>query len=188
MAILLLVKHAQPEIVTSIPSREWKLSDAGKRSCLTLAEQLRVYAPEVVVASREPKASETGKIVAQHLELPWSKFEGLHEHERSNEQYSGQETFHSNIRAFFLQPDKLSYGQETANQAHDRFSAAVDNVMLTYPDKTVVVVCHGTVITLYISRRTGLEPYALWASLGLPSLIAFDTEQSKVIASVHDIP
>jgi 2,3-bisphosphoglycerate-dependent phosphoglycerate mutase len=147
-----------------------------------------VYAPARVISSKEAKASETGQIVAEILGLPFSEGDDLHEHARQNEQYSSTATFHTNIRGFFIQPDKLVYGLETANAAYDRFSGAVDRILSEYQGETVVVVAHGTVITLFISRRTGLEPFTLWNSLGLPSFMVFDTQIAQVVASVHDIP
>jgi broad specificity phosphatase PhoE len=188
VSLLILVKHSQPEIVTNVPAREWGLSDIGRQRCATLAEQLRIYTPEVMVASKEPKAAETGQITAKILDVPFEIRDNLHEHERHNEQYSGVATFHTNIRGFFMQPNRLVYGIETADDAHDRFSAAVEDVLKEFTGKNIAIVAHGTVITLFISRRTGLEPFALWNSLGLPSFIVYDTNAATVVGSVHDIP
>ena len=35
----------------------------------------------------------------------------------------------------------------------------------------VVIVAHGTVITLYVAQHTGVEPLPLWRRLGLPSFV-----------------
>ncbi|MBC8100597.1 MAG: histidine phosphatase family protein [Armatimonadetes bacterium] len=188
MPPLLLVKHSLPEIVPQQPANEWHLSVLGRRRCITLAEHLRIFKPDMIISSREPKASETGQLVAARLALPFSEADDLHEHERRNEQFSGQATFHANIRAFFTQPDKLLYGTETANQAYDRFSAAVTNIQRTHAGKLPMIVAHGTVIALYVARQSGLDGFALWGSLGMPSFIAFETDSAQVIASVHDLP
>jgi hypothetical protein len=33
------------------------------------------------------------------------------------------------------------------------------------------VVCHGTVISLWVARRLNLDPMKLWRSLGMPSAV-----------------
>ena len=43
MPQLVLVKHALPEIVPAVPSREWRLSEEGRIRCRILAEKLGQY-------------------------------------------------------------------------------------------------------------------------------------------------
>lgn len=174
MPKLMLVKHSLPAIVPGIPARDWHLNDVGRERCLELAEQLKPHQLEIIITSHEPKAAETGRIVAKQLQLPCSEADDLHEHERSNEHYVDQATFQAKVRAFFDQPAALVYGLETANQAHSRFAGAVTQLQQTYPHQNLVIVAHGTVISLYVSRLLKLDPYALWSELGLPALIVLN--------------
>jgi broad specificity phosphatase PhoE len=48
-------------------------------------------------------------------------------------------------------------------------------------DKTLVVVTHGTVISLFVSRLTGSSDLELWNRLGLPSFVAIDLHSSTLI-------
>jgi broad specificity phosphatase PhoE len=45
----------------------------------------------------------------------------------------------------------------------------------------VVIVTHGTVISLFVSRLTGSSDLELWSKLGLPSLVAMDLHSSTLI-------
>jgi len=76
------------------------------------------------------------------------------------------------VAAFFSSPNALVLGRETANQAHARFSTAVNAAMAQFPGQSIAIVSHGTVITLFASRLLGLPPVPFWRRLGLPSLVA----------------
>src|SRR5436190_12024140 len=84
MRKMILIKHAAPEVVPDVPSERWRLSEAGRQRCAPLAEAIRPHAPGLIVSSLEPKAAETGELVAARLGVAFETAEGLHEHDRSN--------------------------------------------------------------------------------------------------------
>jgi broad specificity phosphatase PhoE len=178
---LLLVKHSVPEISGDRPANTWKLSEEGRLRSQRLAEELESFEPEVLVSSDEPKAKETAEILASHLRLNMQIVPNLHEHDRSDLLYLSHEAFHASIRAFFQTPDKLVFGKETANQAYSRFYRAVHSILNENLNKTIVVVTHGTVISLFVSRLTGSSDLELWDKLGLPSFVALDLHSNTII-------
>lgn len=178
---LILVKHSVPEIEYDRPANTWKLSEIGRSRAQLLAEQLREFQPEVIVSSDERKAKETAQLVADILQLNTEAIHELHEHDRSNVPFLAAERFQALVHEFFQKPDELVFGNETANQAHARFYRAVHSVLNTYRDKTVVIVTHGTVISLFVSRLTGVDGMSLWNELALPSFLAMDLSSSTVI-------
>jgi broad specificity phosphatase PhoE len=50
-----------------------------------------------------------------------------------------------------------------------------------HPNETVVIVAHGTVISLFVSRLIGISDFLLWNELGLPSFVVIDTESNALI-------
>jgi broad specificity phosphatase PhoE len=178
---LILVKHSVPEIETHRPANTWKLSEEGQLRTQWLAEQLETFAPEVILSSNERKAKETAEILASHLGLYLQTLPDLHEHDRSNVPYLSHDAFQSSIRDFFQNPDELVFGRETANQAYTRFYRALHSILSEHRNKTIVVVTHGTVIALFVSRLTGSSDLELWSALGLPSFVALDLESSTLI-------
>ena len=178
---LILVKHSVPRIVENIPAREWKLSEEGRVRARRLAEQLISYQPEVIVSSIEPKAQETAEIIAGNYNLTVQIVEGLHEHDRSKTPYLSKDEFKSAIREFFENPDALVFGSETANQCYTRFKQSVQSILNDYGDKTIVIVAHGTVISLFASRLTGIPDVFLWKELGLPSFLVLDIQSATLI-------
>ena len=187
MRHLILVKHSHPEIVTTVPAARWRLSDAGRRRCTALAECLAAYRPAAILASREPKAEETAQIAAECLGLRHTTAAGLHEHDRSNVGWSSEAAFEAAVARFFAHPSELVFGRETARQANARFAAAVDAVVAAHPHGNLVVVAHGTVITLLVAARTGAEPLLLWRRLGLPSFVVLALPDMAIMEIVEQI-
>lgn len=183
----ILVKHAMPTIVETMPANQWLLSDDGRVKTLLLAELLQPWQPARIITSHEPKASETGRIVAEKLGLPCQAFDDLHEHDRTNEPYEDAAKFKAKVAAFFAQPDQLVYGRETANATYQRFFAVMDRIYKSYLGQTTVIVAHGTVISLYLARRAGMDGYWLWVKLGLPSYVVFDADHNHIIQEMVHI-
>lgn len=169
---LVLVKHSLPEIVPSIPAKQWHLSSTGRQRCDQLAVRLKEHSPDILITSDEPKAQETGQIVAKLLGTPCTTAPDFHEHDRSNEKYvPTKEQFENRVARFFLHPQRLVFGQETADDAHARFANAISTTITQHPGRTIAIVAHGTVITLFVARACGLQPFPLWKRLDLPSFV-----------------
>ena len=83
---------------------------------------------------------------------------------------SSKEEFEEAIERFFLCPDKLVLGTETAEQARVRFTAAIEKVIDTGQADSIVVT-HGTVMTLYVASVAGVQRMGFWRRLGLPSYV-----------------
>jgi broad specificity phosphatase PhoE len=184
---LILVKHSLPEIVPALPASQWRLSEEGRQRCRILAEQLAAHHPAVIVTSIEPKAEETGWIVAGHLAVPCETAAGLHEHERSSVGWLGGDHFEAAVARLFAQPQQQVFGSETADQAHQRFAGAITQVLDRYEEKTIAVVAHGTVIALFVARATGQDAFRLWKRLGLPSYIVLSQPELELVTMVEEV-
>jgi broad specificity phosphatase PhoE len=179
-ARLILVKHAMPLIREDTPSKDWLLSEEGRAAAARLGERLKAFAPAAVVASTEPKARETGAIIAAVLGLPMSTDEGLVETRRATVGWLTREGVEAGIRNLFERPSEVVYGEESADEAFHRFVAAIER----HSGKTpLVVACHGTVISLYLSRRSGYDAMDAWHSLKLPHALVLGPED-EVLDSI----
>ena len=187
MQRLILVKHSLPEVRPEIPPAEWVLGEEGRRRCIPLAAVLARYAPDGLISSQEPKAAETARLAAQALDLPVHTFPNLHEHRRTAAGFSTPEVFQEKMRRFFAEPELLVFGEETASQAERRFTTALEEVLQAFPFERPVVVAHGTVISLYVARIAGWEPYELWQSLGLPSLVVLRGAGDEVVEVIPEV-
>ena len=181
MPNLILVRHSLPEIVPGKQASEWRLSEKGRQRCLPLAEDLTPYQAKIVFSSEEPKARETAELIAAKLELPRQTAIGLHEHLRKYVPYVNNEQFEKSVARFYDRPNELVFGEETAIQARDRFSKAVEGLMVQDPSSSKVVVAHGTVITLYVAEMTDVDPYPFWQQLALPSFVVLTWPDHKLV-------
>lgn len=186
MKQLILVKHSLPEIVEDVPACEWELSEKGRVFAELLADRLRQYRPEVIISSTEPKARQTAEIVGVNLSIAPHVADGLHEHDRSHSPFYPKDEFQSLVREFFDKPDVLIFGDETASQALTRFRDSINSILNSHVNKNLVVVAHGTVISLFVSWLTGVDGYLLWRELGLPSFVLLDV-QSKLLLKTENI-
>jgi len=182
---LILVKHSLPNINESVPAREWDLSEEGRQRAKKLVEKLLEYHPEIIVSSDESKAQQTAKIIGEGLGLKYFVKKDLHEHDRRRVPFLDKDEFQSLIQEFFVKTDTLVFGNETANQALARFRDAVDSVLEFSDAKTILIVAHGTVISLFVSWLTGRPGYSFWKDLGLPSFVVLDL-QSKTLLHMEN--
>lgn len=58
---------------------------------------------------------------------------------------------------------------------------------MRHPVGNIIIVAHGTVITLFVSRRAGLEPFPFWKRLALPSFVVLSLPDQAVESVVDDI-
>lgn len=180
---LILVKHAMPDINPLAPPRTWRLSDPGRNAARRLGIALIDDQPIAVLTSDEPKAIETGEIIAAQLQLQAIVKPGLREHERGVLPFESPSVFDEHIRKLFLHPDAVVYGCESADAAHRRFESATRSAISSQPPGTLVIVAHGTVIALLVGRANGLDPFPIWKSLGLPSFIVVERGSFTLIAT-----
>lgn len=78
-------------------------------------------------------------------------------------------------------------GKEIADQAYDRFSQAVSDVLKSYPSHDLAIVSHGTVISLFVSRRCGIPPFEFWQRLGLPSYVVLSLPEMRSLPVLFSV-
>ena len=188
MRKLILVRHSLPKIVPGRRAAQWSLGEEGRLRCGPLADRLRAYQPRVIVSSVEPKAVETAEIVAERLGKTFETAAGLHEHIRGNPtEFLDRADFEDAVAGIFDRPDELVMGQETGAQARDRFAKAAESVVESHQDGNVVIVAHGTVISLFVAEHTGVRPFELWKRLGLPSFVVLSLPELDLLTEVESV-
>jgi broad specificity phosphatase PhoE len=202
---LFLVKHAAPVQDRARPSREWVLGDEGRAGAARLGARLAGEQIARMFSSPEPKAAETAEIIAAALSVPVDAAvsvpvdaalavpvavpvdveDGLREQERAGAPYMDGAAFRAAIRELFARPGERVFGEESADAAHARFGAAMDRAIARADASSIAVVSHGTVMALFIARRNGLDPFALWQSLGLPSCAVLSLPELRLLDVIH---
>ncbi|MEZ4593846.1 MAG: histidine phosphatase family protein [Chloroflexota bacterium] len=187
---LILVRHAAVSIDPTIPSHEWPLTANGRSATHTLAHKLTPYQPSRIITSEEPKAVATGAALAEVLALPTHAAPGLQEHDRRGVPYfENKADFETAVAHFFTHPHELVFGNETAVQARGRLETAVQQQLDAYPQDTLALVTHGTVLTLFLCHHNPqLVPLPFWQSLALPCAFVVRLPGMELVDSLGIYP
>ena len=182
--LLVLAKHAVPAVDANVPASEWHLSADGVDGARRLGEQLRAIAPDVVVSSVERKALQTGSIAAEVLDVTFHTAADLHEHVRP---FVARERFEAEMERFFARPQVKVFGDESAAEAESRFTRGLDAVVRAHGSDRLAVVAHGTVLSLHLAARYGLDAYATWSRLGLPAYVVVERRTKSIVDLVDAV-
>ena len=185
--LIVFVKHARPEVDPKQPSEAWILGEEGMAATTRLADRLRAAGIDLVVSSVEPKARETGRLLAAGLGAQWHTGHDLHEHLRRTAGYLDQPLFEASIRRVFAEPASVVYGEESGDAAGARFERAVEALRGVNKGRRLCIVAHGTVISLHLERRYGVDGFTTWKALGTPSYVIVDRRGRTVVEVVGSV-
>jgi hypothetical protein len=122
MAELILIRHSISQPDPQVNSHHWTLTDEGRTKCKILAQKLRQYPIRQIYTSAEAKAVETGQIIAEVLELPCAIASDLGETKREGlDLMASMADFKAEVREAMCRPDEKLFGEESFNQARERF-------------------------------------------------------------------
>lgn len=171
MAALVLVTHSLPAIDPSARPDSWSINDTGRRRCRRLADLLAPYAPAAIMTSPEPKARETALLVAHRLGGTVAVMHDLRKQERAALGWLDDDAFEAAIAGALDRPTEQVGGMEAIEHARSRFTDAIERLLARHAFGNVIVVAHGTVISLFAAPRFGLSILDLWQRLGMPSFV-----------------
>jgi broad specificity phosphatase PhoE len=154
-----------------IPPADWRLSGRGFERAKALASRITPQGVQHIYSSVELKAMRTADAFREVLRVPLVPVLGLHEHERTGVHLLAADVFDQTMRKFFSQPSVCVFGDESADAARLRFEQAL-LPLLSEGDGDIVVVTHGTVLTLTVADKCGMDPFQFWKQLGLPSAVS----------------
>ena len=169
---LVLVKHALPVLDASTPARHWRLGPEGEAQARGLAQKLETRMPFRLACSSEPKAMRTAEIVAAHLGVPPAIVEPrLDEFDRPPLPLMPREEHERLNQPIFRDLDAVYLGKESGAGALARFTAGLDAALDACTAQTLVVVTHGTVMSLWVAAHNDIDAFALWKRLPCASFV-----------------
>lgn len=180
--MLILIRHSISQPQPGLSAHQWALTDEGRLKCVKLAERLHPYALRQIYSSDEPKAVNTAELLRQNLDLPLVQIDTeLCETRRATAPYyDSPQAFQAAIHAAMLQSDQLLYGEETFQNARERFSTALHRIIDQHPDQTVGVVSHGTVLSLFLAPLMKRDVFDLWQAWTMPAFVVLSTPDLNV--------
>ena len=180
---LILIRHAEPVVDPGQPAAQWSLTPAGMEASRLLAIRLCALAPMCIVSSHERKAKATAEVIGGTLSIPVFEMPGFEEQGGNRIPFfADTEAFDRAVQRLFSTPDEVVLGQESANQAADRFAQALSSARATCPGGTLACVSHGRVLCAFLARYFGVPAYSHWKRLGMPDAIMVD-QQRRLLES-----
>lgn len=170
--LVILVKHALPELEAGVAPRHWTLGMRGETGARRLASELRRFGSFRLEHSPEPKARRTAERVALELGLEPHERGGLEEIDRPAAPIVSRAEHTAQNARLFATRSLAVVGSESAEQALARFESALGAALAETPaDQHLVVITHGTVISLFVEAHDAIDGFALWQRLQCPSFV-----------------
>ena len=174
---LILVRHGRPQVDPKVPPPQWRLSSEARAAVRELAVKLARLRPVAALASHEPKAVETAELLAAPLGLSVERDAAFDEHRRPGWPFSPEPaSFASRVEEVLATPAISVNGAESGQAAAERFAAG----LARRAERPLLVVSHGTVLSLYLAERAGFDAVALWRGLGFPEALVLDAQDRPV--------
>jgi broad specificity phosphatase PhoE len=175
---IVLVRHARPVIDPDRPGRTWSLAGDAREDVLRLAEAIRPLGCDGVVASPEPKARDTGGIIAGAFDVPCTVDDAFREQGGDAIPWLGDDAFKAAVADHFARPNEVVFGDESSADAARRFAAGVARARAAHGFPLVAT--HGRVMCGYLAQALGIDPRPIWSTLRLPDALVVDLEEKTV--------
>ena len=182
MTALVLIRHSTPVADPRVSATAWGLGLDGERAARELSDQLAAFRPAAIHTSPERKARETAAIIATRLGTSILQDEAFEEHRRSNIAFLPQPEFEDGICRMLRSPSELVFGEESADAVFVRFRDALDRARRALANSDLIVVSHGTAISIYIGRVVGIDAWAFWHRLTTPMAVILSDGGMRVLA------
>lgn len=162
-----MLRHGETQFTREKTNHEWSLSQKGVSQVIEVAETGCFDDIDVIVSSMEEKALQTAMIIANRVQKEISVNFDLGEHDRRNSGFLEQNEFNETIQYAFNNMNQSKRRWETTKDALERFTNAVNEIDSKHEDSNILVVSHGTVLSLYFANqmRTLDNVYDRWKSL-----------------------
>jgi len=175
---LVLVRHAQPIVVSSQPSDSWPIDSEGKEALKVLALFLSVDLGTTIWSSTETKAQETAAEIAKTFSLKVQSDARLCEVRRP---WMEDPQDYTEVATRLLAGERIA-DWEDRKAAQTRISEAIEDLRESHDGEYLVAVTHGLVMTLYLESigaidarsRGPVDPIEFWSNLGFPDAWRID--------------
>lgn len=146
------LRHGEPLIDSQVPVYEWILTEFGQKQCNNLVERDAFNKIDIIYTSKEKKAYLTARPFVVKLKKSIIKKYELNELKLGNYNFKAKDKFIEYRHKCFLDLDYSEERGETCREALNRFQNIIDKIDLKYQEKSILIVSHGTVLTLYFAN------------------------------------
>ena len=147
---IIFLRHAYPLKDPNVNAALWGLSEIGKKQAESVATLPDMNSVDVIYVSEEKKTTLTVLPLAQKIKKDFQPLAFFNEVKRGDKFLTKEEFEAEKIK----QLENLSYRAfdgESGNAALSRFKQGINYIFKKNPDKTILVVTHGTILNIYFA-------------------------------------
>ncbi len=152
---IVFLRHAETKKDPNIQVSKWVLTREGEKESEDLARKGFFDDVDVIICSAEHKAYQTASPIAKKLRKTIIKEKELNELDRDKGKVLPKEEYDKVKTKILEDLDYASHGWETSRHALNRFRQAVEKIDNKYSYKKILIVSHGTVMSLYFAYLKG---------------------------------
>lgn len=176
---LILVRHSKTKQEPDISPNLWGLSSEGEELSKQLASNTIWKDIDLICSSNQLKALETAIPIAKLNSIPIKVYENLTEI-TSFTIKTFEEDYKKCVNDFYTIPNKSYFGGETLEIALKRFNKAIELIIQENRDKTVAVVSHNNILTVFLKQFSKNDYLTIHDNMPMPSFAILNRD-SKII-------
>lgn len=185
---LVLIRHSKSLVNPNIPITTWGLSRKG----VALAEKLngisQIKSLDVLYSSLQTKTLETAILATKNTGIPIKTDNRLTETTSFTNKFVGPEELEENSKKYYLDNQISFYGGETSQEALNRFTEAINDIVrVESANKNIGVVSHGNILASFSCQYNRQDPYKLVEKMKQPDIAILDWETKQFIVFFGDI-
>jgi len=189
MPHLYLIRHPRTHVDPARQPHEWGLSELGRGQVIKLNEAPFWKNVTTLYSSNQPKAIEAAQIIGKTHEIEVIALPGLAEVWRGTEVYLSAAEYDNVLGRFFSLPNFSIEGWERATNALARFSETIKYLIDQHPGKSVAILSHGTILTLYTAMLDHQNPtLERWREIGFATVAAVEIASMLLVSSFISAP
>jgi broad specificity phosphatase PhoE len=178
---IIFIRHSKTDRDPLVPITCWGLTKEGIELAEHLSHDRIVKDIDVLYASFQTKALETALLIAKPNAIPIKADDRLTEVTSFTRHFEPDlNTYTKNVHDYYNGDIPKIDGGETKREALSRFNTALSSIAETEgSDKTIGIVSHGNMLTLFASQYKEVDCLKLHAQIKQPDVAVFNWEKES---------
>jgi len=149
---LIFLRHAPTLKDLTVPIEQWGIQPESVDVLTNLSNSPDFANINLIYSSPKNKAIVTAQVFAQKNNLEINKVEDITEIKKPGAEQLSSEDYENMKLKILTDPNFTDLGWETSGHAIDRFTLAINTINCENEGKKILVVSHGTILTLYFAK------------------------------------
>lgn len=152
---LIFLRHGPTLKDTNLSIDQWSVRPEAVGDIIKLAESSTFDQIDFIYTSTQIKAVQTAIPFSKRLNKPIIQIPELGELSRPGSEKLSTEDYEKIKSKIFMDLDYTTDNWETSNHALSRYKKAINQIDSQYEGKTILIISHGSVMTLYFCSLQG---------------------------------